>query len=137
MVSLTHDPLDVAALRAQIESSRHGAILVFEGVVRDNFEGRPVLGLEYEAYPEMALAELEKIVAEVRARWPGAEMVIAHRLGRLALGEASVVIVTAAPHRAECYEASRHGIEALKARVPIWKKELYADGATWRENTPG
>ena len=137
MVLLTHGPIDVAALRAEIEATRHGAILLFEGVVRDNFEGRAVLGLEYEAYPEMALAELEKIVAEVKVRWPGASMAIVHRLGRLGLGETSVVILTAAPHRAECYEASRHGIEALKARVPIWKKELYADGASWRENTPG
>lgn len=134
MFGLTDQPIDVAAVRAAVAHTRMGAILVFDGVVRDNFEGRAVLGLEYEAYPALAVPVMEAIDAELRERWPEARLAMVHRVGRLALGESSVVIAVSAPHRDEAYAASRFAIEALKARVPVWKKELYADGSAWRAN---
>jgi MoaE-MoaD fusion protein len=127
-------PLDVAALEAQVASDSCGAVLTFVGTVRDNFDGRPVSGLDYEVYAEMAVPVMEQICGEVAAQWPGARVVIAHRTGHLDLGEASVVIAVAAPHRGAAYDASRYAIEALKDRVPIWKKELYSDGSTWKAN---
>lgn len=128
------DPLDVAALEAQVAATGCGAVLTFVGAVRDNFDGRPVAGLDYEVYAEMAVPVMEQICAEVAARWPGARVAIAHRTGRLELGDASVVIAVATPHRGAAYDASRYAIEALKARVPIWKRESYADGAAWKAN---
>ena len=127
-------PLDVAALEAQVAATGCGAVLTFVGTVRDNFDGRPVAGLDYEVYAEMAVPVMEQICAEVALQWPGARVVIAHRTGHLDLGEPSVVIAVAAPHRGAVYEASRYAIEALKARVPIWKKELYSDGSAWKAN---
>lgn len=134
MFALTDQPIQAAAVRAAVEDHALGAILLFDGVVRDNFEGRPVLGLEYEAYPELAVPVMEQIGAEIAERWPGARAAMVHRTGRLGLGETSVVIAVGAPHRDAAYAASRYAIEALKARVPVWKKELYADGASWRAN---
>ena len=130
-------PIDARALEAAVSHAGAGAVLTFLGVTRDNFEGRPVSGLSYEAYPEMALAVMAEIRDEVAAQWPGARVAMAHRIGALAVGEVSVVISTSAPHRAECYAASRYAIDELKARVPIWKKEHYADGdADWKANQP-
>lgn len=134
---LTYDLLDADALRAAVVRPSIGAVLVFVGVSREDFDGRPVQRLEYEAYPEMALAELDAIAAEVREKWPGSRVAIAHRLGVVPVGEASLVIAVGTPHRAACYEASRHAIEAIKARVPIWKREVFADGTRWKANTPG
>lgn len=134
MVGLTPDPIDVAALRRAVAHHSCGAVLLFEGTTRDTFEGRPVVELAYEAYEAMALAALEAIRGEVHERWPGARCAIVHRLGEVAVGQTSVVVAVAAAHRAEAYEASRHAIEALKARVPVWKQERYADGASWKAN---
>lgn len=136
MVALTHRPLDPRALEAAVSWTGAGAVLTFIGITRDNFDGRAVVGLDYEAFPEMAMPELAKIEAEIVDRWPDSRVAIAHRLGAVGLGEASVVISVATPHRAAVYEASRHAIEALKARVPIWKREKYRDGAAWKANTP-
>ncbi len=121
-------------MRAAVDDPAFGAILVFEGVARDNFEGRAVVGLEYEAFPEMAEAEMRRIGDEVAARWPGAKLAIVHRTGRLAIGEPSVIIAVGTPHRAAAYEANRYAIDTLKERVPVWKKEIYRDGATWKAN---
>ena len=137
MVGLTAEPIDTSAVRRAVESPTFGAVVVFEGVTRDHFEGRRVVHLEYEAYEPLATATLTAICQEIRERWPGVRPAIVHRLGVVPLGDASVVIAVGSPHRAAGYEANRYAIEQLKARVPIWKKEIYEDGSTWKANTPG
>ena len=134
MVRLTREPIDIATL--QTVSPADGALCLFVGVVRGQNAGRSVLHLEYEAYEEMALAQMEALEAETRGRWRVTDVRIVHRLGRLEIGEASVAVAVAAPHRREAFEACRHAIDTLKKTVPIWKKEFYADGAVWLED-PG
>lgn len=135
MFALTDQPIDVAAVRAAVTDPRFGAVLVFEGVARDTFEGRRVTHLAYEAFEQMAVPAMEEIGREVAERWDGATAIV-HRTGLVPITEPSVVIAVATPHRAECYEASRHAIDALKQRVPIWKKEHYEDGSAWKANAP-
>jgi molybdopterin synthase catalytic subunit len=133
---ITREPLDDAAVRALVARVSHagaGGIATFEGIVRDNSRGKRVRYLEYDAYPEMAEQEMGKIAAEVARRWPEARLEMAHRIGRLEIGECSVVIVAACPHRAEAFEACRYAIDTLKATVPIWKKEIAEDGEEWIE----
>lgn len=134
MLRLVDGPIDVRELERAVAHPGAGAVLCFQGTTRDSFEGKGVLHLEYEAFAPMALAELERIAAEARARFPGSRLAVAHRVGRVEVGEASVVIAVSAPHRDEAYQASRFAIDALKARVPIWKKEWYADGSQWKAN---
>ncbi len=134
LVQLVRAPIDLAALHATNPSD--GALCLFVGVVRNENGGRPVRYLEYEAYEEMAIPLMEQIAADVRGRWPVTEVRLAHRLGRLEIGEASVAVAVASPHRAEAFAACRFAIDTLKARVPIWKKEYYADGSAWLEG-PG
>jgi molybdopterin synthase catalytic subunit len=129
MVRLTRDPIDLAAL--QTVSRADGALCLFVGVVRNENAGRGVLHLEYEAYEEMALLEMEAIVAEGRRRWPITELKIVHRLGRIEIGESSVAVAATSPHRDEAFLACRFAIDTLKKTVPIWKKEFYVDGAVW------
>ncbi len=129
MVRLTREPLDLPALLGA--EARDGAVCLFVGVVRDHNDGRRVRHLEYEAYEEMALPLLAEIEAEVRQRWPVSDVRLEHRLGRLEIGEASVAVAVCSPHRAEAFAACRHAIDTLKRRVPIWKKEFYADGSAW------
>jgi molybdopterin synthase catalytic subunit len=131
MVRLVREPIDLLELLAA--STADGALALFTGVVRNENRGRAVLRLEYEAYEEMALAEMETICAEVRRRWPISQIRVVHRLGRLEVGETSVAVAVASPHRAEAFEACRFAIDTLKRTVPIWKKEFYADGAMWLE----
>jgi molybdopterin synthase catalytic subunit len=131
MVRLVREPIDLAALHAVGRGD--GALCLFIGVVRDENDGRAVLRLEYEAYEEMALPLMEEIAASARRRWPISEIRIVHRLGRLEIGEPSVAVAVASPHRAAAFEACRYAIDELKSRVPIWKKEFYADGAVWLE----
>jgi molybdopterin synthase catalytic subunit len=133
VVSLTRAPIDVASLLAT--SAQDGALALFVGVVRNQNGGRAVLQLEYESYEEMALAEMERIEAEARRKWPVSEIRIVHRLGRMQIGEASVAVAVASPHRAEAFDACRFTIDTLKKSVPIWKKEFYADGAVWLEGS--
>jgi molybdopterin synthase catalytic subunit len=128
-VELVRTPIDVAALVAA--SERDGAACLFVGVVRNVNGGRPVLRLEYEAYEEMALPLMQEIAAEARRRFPVTTLRLVHRLGRLEIGEASVAVAAVSPHRAEAFAACRFAIDTLKARVPIWKKEFYADGSSW------
>jgi len=134
MVRLVREPIDLAALQSTLP--RDGALSLFVGVVRDENAGRRVLHLEYEAYEEMALQVMTEIEAETKARWPVSEVRLAHRLGRLAIGEASVAVAVSSPHRAESFAACRYAIDTLKAKAPIWKKEFYADGQAWLEG-PG
>ena len=130
---LSDGPIDVSALEAGIRGSGHGAIVTFVGRARDHADdGRAVLELEYEAYPEMAAAVLREITAEAQVRWPGSAVAVMHRTGLVPIGQAAVAIVTAAPHRSGAYEANRFVIEAIKQRLPIWKRERFADGTEWK-----
>jgi molybdopterin synthase catalytic subunit len=134
VVRLTRDPIDLAALQGT--SSADGALCLFVGLVRDHNRGRAVVRLEYESYEEMALPLMEEIAAETRRRWPVTDVHIVHRLGLLEVGEPSVAVAVASPHRDEAFAACRHAIDTLKATVPIWKKELYADGEEWQDERP-
>ena len=130
--ALTDRPIDVDALEASIERSSHGAVVTFIGRARDVADdGRSVVELEYEAYPEMAESVLDEIRTEAESRF-GATVAVVHRFGVVPIGEAAVAIVTAAVHRAEAYEANRFVIEAIKERLPIWKRERFADGSEWK-----
>jgi molybdopterin synthase catalytic subunit len=131
MIRLVREPIDVPAL--QDVGTADGALCLFLGVVRGDNDGRRVVRLEYEAYEEMALPMIEEIAAQARGRFGVSDVRIVHRLGVLEVGEVSVAVAVASPHRAEAFAACRYAIDTLKARVPIWKKELYADGAVWRE----
>jgi molybdopterin synthase catalytic subunit len=130
-VRLTVDPLDGTALKESVYCRPAGAVVLFEGTVRSRSEGRAVRYLEYEAYEAMAVALMERIVAEARERWPVEGIRLHHRLGRMEIGEVSVVAVVSTPHRPDAFLACRHLIERLKADVPIWKKEVFADGSVW------
>jgi MoaE-MoaD fusion protein len=130
-VGLTDRPIDVAALEA-LAGPAHGALVTFVGRARNHADdGREVLELEYEAYPEMAEAVLRQIAIEAEERW-GARVAVVHRVGVVPLGEAAVAIVTAAAHRGAAYDASRFVIEAIKQRLPIWKRERFTDGSEWK-----
>jgi molybdopterin synthase catalytic subunit len=136
-VALTTEALDVAAIASLVAHDACGALVLFVGAVRDRFEGRAVERITYSGYQPMARARLARIAEELEHEHPGARVVIVHRLGTLGVGEASVVIAVAAPHREAAYAASRVALERLKREVPIWKRELYADGgSSWREVEP-
>jgi molybdopterin synthase catalytic subunit len=126
---ITAEPIDAGALLAGGTPGDAGAVLVFLGTVRDHNDGRRVTGMRYEAYADMALGALTEIVAEARARSGSDHITAVHRIGELAIGDVSVAIVVATPHRADAYEASRYIIEEIKRRLPVWKHEHYADGA--------
>jgi molybdopterin synthase catalytic subunit len=128
---LTRNSIDLAALHAA--EPRDGALCLFAGVVRNENQGRAVLHLEYEAYEDMALPLMEEIARETLARWPVTRVELVHRLGRLEIGEPSVAVAVTAPHRDAAFQACRFAIDALKSRVPIWKREYYADGSAWLE----
>ena len=137
--AITSAPIDGARLLADAVSPDDGAALLFWGVVRNENDGRAVSHLEYHAYAEMAEREMHRIAEEAIARFGTGDVRVVHRVGRLAVGEASVAIVVAAPHRGEAYEASRYVIEELKRRVPVWKREGYTEGdSEWVPGfTPG
>lgn len=129
---LTDQPIDVEALEASVAGPSHGALVTFVGRARDVADdGRRVIELEYEVYPEMAASVLDEIGAEAETRF-GARVAVVHRFGVVPIGEAAVAIVTAAVHRAEAYDANRFVIEAIKERLPIWKRERFADGSEWK-----
>jgi molybdopterin synthase catalytic subunit len=130
---LTDAPIDVVALEAAVAGSGHGALVTFVGRARDRADdGRVVLELEYEAYPEMAGAVMAEIVRDAEERWAEAVVAVVHRVGIVPIGEAAVAIVTASPHRTDAYEANRFVIEAIKERLPIWKRERFSDGSEWK-----
>lgn len=125
--------LSVDEVVARLDDPGNGAVVAFVGVVRDNTDGRSVHYLEYEAYPEMAEDTLRQIGAEVQARWTSIrDVAIVHRVGCLSIGENSVVIALTAAHRSEMFDALHYAIDRLKEIVPIWKKEVWAEGAEWR-----
>ncbi|SFE39670.1 molybdenum cofactor biosynthesis protein MoaE [Spirosoma endophyticum] len=131
MISITTDPIDVAAALKSIESEQAGAIDLFLGVVRDNTQERSVNRLEYEAYDRMAINEMEKIADQAHQRWPILRYTIIHRKGTLQIGEIAVLIGVATAHRADAFEACRYIIDTIKKTVPIWKKEVFMDGEEW------
>ncbi len=129
--SLSEPPLAENAVTARVAGPDCGGVVTFVGAVRDHSRGHDIRHLEYEAYPEMALREMERITDEAGERWPGSRVAIAHRVGHLEIGDLAVVVAAAAPHRAEAFAACRYAIDTLKERVPIWKKEVATDGAYW------
>jgi molybdopterin synthase catalytic subunit len=133
LISITHERLDRDALVAAVTHASVGGIVVFEGVVRDNARGKQVRYLEYDVYPEMAVQQIREIVAEAERRWGVERVAVAHRVGKLEIGEASVIIVVASPHRGEAFDACRYIIDTLKTTVPIWKKEVATNGEEWVE----
>ncbi|HET6386205.1 MAG TPA: molybdenum cofactor biosynthesis protein MoaE [Armatimonadota bacterium] len=136
MFQLTRAPIELAPLLSVVQRDSDGAITSFLGVVRNHARGRRVIRMEYHAYEPMAAALIEQVGRELEDRW-SVKAAIVHRLGCLEIGEASVAIVVASPHRAEAFAACRHAIERIKAEAPIWKKEFYEDGSTWVEQEPG
>jgi molybdopterin synthase catalytic subunit len=135
---ITREPLDLGALIEAVQTDACGAVVAFLGVVRELGDGdQPVDGLSYEAYPAMALPEMRAVGAEASSKFGEARVAIAHRIGDLRLGEASVAVAVAAPHRGVAFDACEYAIDELKARVPIWKKEHFRSGeARWRPNAP-
>jgi len=129
-------PLSLDALVREVSAPEMGGLVTFTGIVRDHSRGETIDHLEYEAYAPMAEKELRKIVEAARERWPHVRLAISHRIGRLAIGDAAVMIAAAGPHRAEAFEACRFAIERLKQSVPIWKKEFATSGSYWVEETP-
>jgi molybdopterin synthase catalytic subunit len=133
LIQLTREPLDRNALIAAVADAGVGGIAIFEGVVRDNARGKQIRYLEYDVYLEMAEQQIREIIAEAERRWGVEHVAVAHRFGRLEIGEASVIIVVGTPHRAEAFEACRYIIDTLKTTVPIWKKEVATNGEEWVE----
>lgn len=132
---LTTDPIDLPTLLAEVRPE-DGAVCLFVGVVRNESGGRETVEIDYEAYDPMAESEMARIAREVSDEWPGARLRVVHRVGRLAVGEASVAIVATAPHREEAFAACRAAIDRIKKTVPIWKKEIHPDGTSeWVDPT--
>ena len=126
-------PITADELIPHVLTDAYGAVATFSGTVRNHARGKHVTGLAYEAYPEMAEAEMRKIAAEVYAQWPDCRVAMLHRIGKLDIGEVSVAIAVATPHRKESFAACEFAINRLKETVPIWKKEAYDDGEVWVE----
>jgi molybdopterin synthase catalytic subunit len=136
LVQLTRDPIPVDALVAAAKRGEDGAVVAFDGIVRNHSRGRQTLYLDYEAYEEMAAKQMKELADEARTRFGVRHVALVHRLGRLQVGETSVLIVVASAHRAQAYQASRWLIDTLKKTVPIWKKETFVDGAVWADGEP-
>ena len=131
MTFLTTDPIDPRALVDKVLRKSDGAYVLFEGVVRNHHEGKAVESIVYEAYEPMAEKEMERIVREIEAQFPDVALAVVHRLGHLVVGDSSIAIVAASPHRAEAFAACRMMIDRIKETVPIWKKERGPDGEEW------
>jgi len=133
VVAVAHEPLDVNAVAALVGAGGYGAVVTFVGLVRDHNQGRVVKFLEYEAYEPLAVRALQRIVEEAAGLWPSARLAMHHRIGRLEIGEASIVIAAASAHRADAFAATRYAIERVKQIVPIWKREHFDGGDVWLE----
>jgi molybdopterin synthase catalytic subunit len=131
MFRVTNQPIDLNELVRYVADAEAGAIVPFIGTTRNNNEGRKVIALDYDGYPEMAEKELARIGAEAKNQWPICKMAIVHRLGPVQIGEASVIIVVSSAHRDAAFAASRFAIEEIKKTVPIWKKEVFEGGEVW------
>jgi molybdopterin converting factor subunit 1 len=133
---LVRQPIRPLELAESLKASEDGALVIFDGFVRNNFRGKKTLYLEYEAYESMAYAKMREIGAQIREKFSIHRLAIVHRLGRLEIGETSVWIAVSSPHRAAAFDACRYAIDSLKRSVPIWKKEYFAGGAVWAEGEP-
>ena len=131
MIQITHDELEPDKITAQVRRDTNGAVLTFLGTTRSVTRGRRVLHLEYEAYRPMADNKLAEIADEMRQRWDVQEVAIGHRLGRLEIGDVSLVVAVASPHRQHAFEACQYAVHRIKQIVPIWKKEYFEGGEVW------
>ena len=136
MLRLSATPIDTSQVLADIKRGEDGAVVVFEGIVRNQTRGRKTLYLDYEAYEEMALRQMERLADQSLQQFHIRDVALVHRLGRLEIGETSVLIVVASAHRAAAFDACRWLIDTLKRTVPIWKKEYFEDGAVWADGEP-
>lgn len=135
-VEIVREVVDVGVLEAEAKAGGDGAICLFDGIVRDNTRGRRTLWLDYEAYEEMALKQMQTLAAEALTKFGVRDVTLVHRLGRLTVGETSVLVVVASAHRGAAFDACRWLIDTLKKQVPIWKKEQFEDGAVWADGEP-
>ena len=135
-VELTHDIIDTKAITDALKAGEDGALTVFDGIVRNNTRGRQTLYLDYSAYDAMALEQMRALAAEAIARFAVRDVAMVHRLGRLEIGETSILIAVASAHRGVTFDACRWLIDTLKKRVPIWKKEVFVDGSVWAAGEP-
>jgi molybdopterin synthase catalytic subunit len=133
LFALVREPIDAPALVRHVRTAEDGAVVTFDGCVRNHSHGRGTLYLDYEAYESMALAKIREIGAQIHEKFSIDRVAIAHRLGRLEIGESSVFIAISSPHRPAAFDACRYAIDTLKRTVPIWKKEYFADGAVWAD----
>ncbi len=133
LFALVQSPIDTAAIVQSVRADQDGAIVNFDGFVRNESHGRRTMYLDYEAYESMALAKMREIGQALHQKFPIHRVAIVHRLGRLQIGETSVFIAVSAPHRPAAFDACRFAIDTLKRTVPIWKKEYFADGAVWAD----
>ena len=131
MIEITYQPLDPDRITAQVRQDANGAVVTFLGTTRDNFEGKRVVRLEYEAYEDMALKKLEEIRRELRSEFGVEDIAIAHRIGPVDIGQISLVVAVASPHRKEAFFACHKVVDRVKEIVPIWKKEVFEDGSRW------
>jgi molybdopterin synthase catalytic subunit len=135
-IRLQREPIDAGSLVAAIKEGEAGAVVVFDGIVRNNTRGRRTLHLDYESYEAMALSQMQGLARDAEQRFGVRRVALVHRLGRLQVGETSVLIVVTSAHRAQAFEACRWIIDTLKKTVPIWKKEWFEDGAVWADGEP-
>jgi MoaE-MoaD fusion protein len=133
LIQLVRETIGTREIAQSLKTPEDGALVVFDGFVRDGFQGQRTLYLEYEAYEEMALSKMREIAGQMRAKFPIHQLAIVHRLGRLQIGETSVLIAVSSAHRAAAFDACRYGIDTLKSSVPIWKKECFVGGSVWAE----
>ncbi len=136
VIALTREPIATEKLVAAAKRGEDGAVVVFDGIVRNNTRGRKTLHLDYEAYEEMALKQMKELAEQALGKFAVRHVTIFHRLGRLAIGETSVLVIVASAHRGAAFEACRWLIDTLKKTVPIWKKETFADGVVWADGEP-
>ena len=131
MIEIAQEPLDAEAITATVRKDSNGAVVTFLGTTRDSTDGRKVLHLEYEAYRPMADEKLAEVANEMRQRWSIEDVAIAHRIGRLEIGDVSLVVAVASPHRKEAFAACQYSVDRIKQIVPIWKKEFFEGGEVW------
>ena len=131
MIHITRSPLDPNVVTAKVRNPTNGAVITFLGTTRLFADGRKVLGLEYETYKAMAVGELKKIIMDIKTKWQISDIAIAHRIGPVGVGEVSMVVAVASPHRKEAFTACRDLVDQIKQTVPIWKKEYFEDGHHW------
>ena len=136
LFQLIREPIDRATLVAHVRAASDGALVTFDGCVRNQSHGRRTLYLDYEAYEDMALAQMESLAQQALKQFQIRDVALVHRLGRLEIGETSVLIAVASAHRAAAFDACRWLIDTLKKTVPIWKKEHFEDGAVWADGEP-